>query len=207
MRVNDRPVDSRNILAQETLFRVGLTGDVVYCIAVLVLSAALYVILRPVDPNLAMLAVSGRFVQALTWLVLTLNLFTALRLLSSPEFASAFPPEQLPALARLYLSGFDHCYVGLAFWSMGDTIAAYLWFKSLYVSRALAVFGGLASAWCAACTFALFLFPDFPKVVNLWWFDMPMALFEIGLGFLLLVCGLRPSALTVAGSRAGSNER
>jgi hypothetical protein len=55
-----------------------------------------------------------------------------------------------------------------------------------------AAFGALASAWCAACTFALFLVPDFRNVVNLWWFDMPMALFEIALGFLLLFSDLRP---------------
>ncbi len=197
---------ARNILAQETLFRVGLTGDLLYCIAVLALSAALYVVLRPVDQNLALLAISGRLVQALTWLLVTLNLFTALRLLKSPEYATVFSPNQLPLLARPYLSGFDYYYVGLVFWSLGDTVAAYLWFKSRYVPSALAVFGAVASAWCAACTFALFLLPDFPKVVNLWWFDMPMALFEIGLAFLLLVRGLRPPALTAAGSRIGSNE-
>ncbi|MEN3339064.1 MAG: hypothetical protein V7647_2740, partial [Acidobacteriota bacterium] len=38
---------ARNILAHETLFRVGLVGDILYCIAVLVLSAALYVVLKP----------------------------------------------------------------------------------------------------------------------------------------------------------------
>ena len=32
-------------------------------------------------------------------------------------------------------------------------------------------------------------------MVNLWWFDMPMVLFEIALSFLLLLLGLRPSGL------------
>ena len=186
---------ARNILAHESLFRAGLVGFLLYCVAVLVLSAALYAVLKPVDQNLALLAVFGRLVQALIWVLLTLNLFTALRLLSSPEYARVFPPDQLPVLARLYLSGFDHYYVGLFFWSLTGIIGASLWFKSRYVPAALAVFGALASAWCAACTIALFLFPGFPKAVNLWWFDMPMALFEIALGFLLLVRGLRASAL------------
>lgn len=182
---------ARNILAHETLFRVGVAGDVLYCIGVLVLSTALYVVLKPVSRNLALLAVSGRLVHGLTWLMLTLNLFTALRLVTRPDYARAFPPDQLSVVARLYLSGYDHYYVGLLFWSLGATLGAYLWLKSRYVPGALAVFGILASAWCAACTFALFIFPDFPKLVNLWWFDTPMALFEIALSFLLLFRGLR----------------
>jgi hypothetical protein len=39
---------ARNILAHETLFRVGLAGNVLYCIAVLCVSASLYVVLKPV---------------------------------------------------------------------------------------------------------------------------------------------------------------
>lgn len=184
---------ARNILAHETLFRVGLAGNALYCIAVLVVTAALYVILGPVDRNLALLAAFGRLVHGFTWLLVTVNLFTALRLLSGPEYARVLPADQLPVLARLYLSGFDQYYVGLLFWSLGATAAAYLWLKSGYVPRALAAFGILASAWCAACTFVLFLSPDFPKLVNLWWFDTPMALFEIALSVLLLLRGLRPS--------------
>ena len=186
---------ARNILAHETLFRVGLTGGVLYCIGVLVLSAALYIVLKPVDQTLALLAALGRFVYALTWIILTLNLFTALRLLSHADYAQAFLTEHLPSLARLYLSGFDQYYVGLLFWSSGATVGAYLWLKSAYVPRALAAVGVLASAWCAACTLVLFLVPDFPKIVNLWWFDTPMGLFEFALSLVLLFRGLRPPEL------------
>ena len=183
---------AKNILAHETPFRIGLVGFVLYCVGVLVVSAALYVILKPVDQNLALLATFGRLVHGLTWLLVALNHFTALRLLSRPEYAG-FPSDQLPVLARLYLSGFDQYYVGLLFWSLGATAGAYLWLKARYVPSALAAFGILASAWCAGCTFVLLILPGFPKVVNLWWFDTPMALFEIALSLLLLFRGLRPS--------------
>jgi hypothetical protein len=192
--VGDDPAQTaRNILAHETLFRVGLVGDLLYCLSVLALSAALYVVLKLVEQTLALLAALGRLVHGFAWLLLTLNLFTALRLLSRPDFARLLPPDQLPLLARLYLSGFDHYYVGLLFWSLGATVGACLWLKSGYVPRALAAFGVLASGWCAACTFALFLVPEFQKAVNLWWFDTPMTLFELALSFVLLFRGLRPS--------------
>jgi hypothetical protein len=186
---------ARNIMAHETLFRIGIVGDMVYCVGVVVLLTALYVILKPVSQNLALLAAFGRLVHGLTWLLVTLNLFTALRLLSNADYSRAFGPDQLPALARLYLSGYDAYYIGLLFWALGATVGSYLWFKSNYIPRALAAFGVISSAWCAACTLVFYIFPDFAKVVNLWLFDSPMAIFELALSFWLLFKGLGPSVI------------
>jgi hypothetical protein len=74
---------------------------------------------------------------------------------------------------------------------MASGVGAYLWLKSRYIHPALAAFGVLAGAWCAGCTIVLFIFPGFSKIVNLWWFDTPMVLFEIVLSFQLLFSGLR----------------
>ena len=189
---------ARNILEHERLFRIGIAGDVVYCVGVVVLLTALYVVLKPVDQNLALLAAFGRLVHGFTYLLVTVNLFTALRLLSGADYARAFGPDQLPVLARLYLSGFDQYYVGLLFWALGATVGSYLWFKSNYIPKAMAAFGVISSAWCAACTFVLLIFPDFRSVVNWWWYDSPMGIFELALSFWLLFKGLRPSG--VAGS-------
>jgi hypothetical protein len=192
--VRGNPAETaRNILAHETLFRIGVAGDMAYCVGVVVLLTALYVILKPVGQTLALIAACGRLVHGLTWILVTLNLFTVLRLLSDADYSRAFGPDQLAALARLYLSGYDAYYVGLLFWGLGVTVASYLWFKSNYIPRALAAFGVISSAWCAACTFAFYIFPDFAKVVNLSWFDSPMAIFELVLSFWLLFKGLRPS--------------
>jgi len=182
---------ARNILAHERLFRIGIAGDVVYCVGVVVLLAALYVVLKPVDQNLALLAAFGRLVHGFTYLLVTINLFTALRLLSGADYSRAFGPDQLPVLARLYLSGFDQYYVGLLFWALGATVGSYLWFKSNYIPKAMAAVGVISSAWCAACTFVFYIFPGFSKVVNLWWFDSPMGIFELALSFWLLFMGLR----------------
>jgi hypothetical protein len=194
--VRGNPAETaRNILAHETLFRIGVAGGMVYCVGVVVLLTALYVILKPVSQNLALLAAFGRLVHGFTWLLVTINLFTALRLLSGADYSRAFGPNQLPALVQLYLSGYDAYYVGLLFWALGATVGSYLWFKSNYISRALAAFGVISSAWCAACTFVFYIFPDVAKVVNLSWFDSPMAIFELALSFWLLFKGLRPSGV------------
>jgi hypothetical protein len=187
---------ARNILAHERLFRIGIAGDLIYCAGVIVLLTALYVILKPVNRVLALLAAFWRFVFVLMWLVMTLNLFSALRLLSDPDYSRAFDAAPLQALASLYLgTRFDHYYVGLLFGALASTVCGYLWFKSRYIPRALAAFGVISSAFCVVCTLIFYIFPDFDKHVNLWWFDSPMTVFDIALSFWLLFKGLRPFEL------------
>ena len=184
---------ARNIMTHEGLFRIGIACDLIYCVAVVVQLTALYVILKPVNWGLALLAAFGRLVYALMWVLMTLNLFEALRLLSGADYLRVFEAERLQTLAKLYLSArFDQYYVGLLFWGLASTVCSYLWFKSNYIPRALAVFGVISSAWCAMCTFAFIIFPNFVEVVNLWWFDTPIGIFEIVTSFWLLFKGLRP---------------
>jgi hypothetical protein len=186
---------ARNILAHETLFRIGIASDLIYGIGTVVLLSALYVILKPVSRNLALLAAFSRLVYAMTWVVIALNYFTALRILSGAEYVRAFGADQAQALARLHLSGYDTYYVGLLFYGLASTVCGYLWFKSRYIPRGLAAWGVIASAWCALCTFVFIISPDFSKVVNLWWFDTPMGIFEIVTSFWLLFKGLASSEI------------
>jgi hypothetical protein len=184
---------AQNILAHERLFRIGIACDLLYSAGVVVLITALYVILKPVNRSLALVAAFWRLVYALTWVVIALNLFDALRLLGGANYLRVFEADRLQALAKLYLGrGFDVYYVGLLFYGLASTVCGYLWFKSNYIPRALAGWGVISSAWCAACTFVFFIFPNFTTLVNLWWFDTPMGLFEIATSVWLLFKGLRP---------------
>jgi Domain of unknown function (DUF4386) len=187
---------ARNILAHERLFRVGIAGDLLYCAGVVVLLTALYVILRPVNRGLALLAAFWRLVWVLMWLIATLNLFDALRLLRGADYLRTFEVERLQALARLYLgTRFDYYYAGLLFMALASTVCGYLWLKSRYIPRSLAAFGLISSAFCVACTLVFYIFPNFDQIVNLWWFDFPMSIFDIALSFWLLTKGLRPSGI------------
>ncbi|MBV9958260.1 MAG: DUF4386 domain-containing protein [Acidobacteria bacterium] len=185
---------ARNILAHQTLFRLSIACDLLYCAGVVVLLTALYVILRPVNRGVAVLGACFRLLYLLMWMVIALNSLYALRLLNGAEYLRVFEAERLQALARLSIANsFDVYYVGLLFYALASTVCGYLWLKSGYIPRALAAFGVLASAFCAACTFVFIISPGFSKVVNLWWFDSPMALFELAAGLWLLFKGLRLS--------------
>jgi hypothetical protein len=187
---------ARNILAHERLFRIGIAADVIYCAGVVVLLTALYVVLKPVNCGLALLAALWRLIWVFMWLLMTLNLFDSLRLLSGAEYLRAFEAGRLQDLARFYLgTSFDYYYVALLFGGLASTACAYLWFKSRYVPRALAGFGVITSAFAVACTLTFIIFPDFDKIVTLSWFDVPMGLFDIALSLWILFKGLTPSRI------------
>jgi len=184
---------ARNIVAHETQFRVTAVCFLIYSTSVVVLLAALYVILKAVNQGLALVGALFRLVFALLWLLTALNMLSALRMLSSASYLQVFEADRLRALARLHISAnFDDYYVGLPFFGLAATVCAYLWFKSNYIPKGLAVLGVISSAWCVICAFVFLIFPNFNKTVNDYWFDSPMAIFELVLSFWLLFKGLKP---------------
>ena len=187
---------AQKILANERLFRIGIACDILYCAGLVVLITALYVILKPVGRGLALLSTFWKLVYALAWIIMTLQFFDALRLVHGGDYLRAFETDRLQALAKLYLSArFDRYYGGLLFYSLGATLSSYLFLKSRYIPSLLATTGVISCAWCAFCTFVFLIFPDFTDLVNLWWFDTPMGLFEIATSLWLLFKGLSPSPL------------
>jgi len=186
---------AQNIAEHQTQVRLTAVCFLTYSLGVIVLLTALYVILKPINPGLALIGALFRLVFALLWLLAPLNLLGALRLLSNASYLQVFEPDRLQALARLHIgANFDAYYVGLPFFGLAATISARLWLKSNYIPKGLAISGLIASAWCVLCAFVFLIFPQFNKVVNDYLFDTPMALFELIVSFWLLFKGLKPVA-------------
>ena len=186
---------AQNIAEHQTQVRVTAVCFLTYSLGVIVLLTALYVILKPVNPGLALIGALFRLVFALLWLLAPLNLLGALRLLSNASYLQVFEPDRLQALARLHIgANFDAYYVGLPFFGLAATVCAWLWLKSNYIPRGLSIFGVIASAWCVLCAVVYLIFPGFNKIVNDYIFDSPMALFELAVSFWLLFRGLKPVA-------------
>src|SRR2546430_7041235 len=189
----DAAQTAQNILAHQTQFRIAAVCFLTYAVGVVVLLTALYVILKPVNPGLALVGALFRLVFALLWLLSPLNLLGALRLLGNARYLQVFEPDRLQALARFHLgSGFDDYYLGLPFFGLAATVCAWLWFKSSYIPKGLSIFGVIASAWCVLCALIYLIFPTFNQIVNDYIFDSPMALFELAVSFWLLFKGLKP---------------
>jgi uncharacterized Tic20 family protein len=189
----DDVATARNFAAHEPLLHFYIALSVAYGIGSLVVMAALYVIFRPIGRGLALFAVFARLLYAAMWFIQLIDLFYALRIMRGGGFMQVFEPERLQALAGLQLaSGWDAYYIGLTFYALGSILFSYLFFKSRYVPRALAVLGIAVSLFEGVCGFAYLIDRNFGAIVSVNWYEMPALLFDVVICIWILVRGLRP---------------
>jgi len=182
---------AKNIAASERLFRLGTVSNLITFASVVILLLALYVVLKPINRNVALLAAFWRLAESSIFALITLNDFVALRLLSSADYLRAFDTQQLQALAYTFVRAHDAGYlIGLVFFGLGSTVFAYLWFKSRYIPRAMAAWGIFSSLVVAIVTLAIMAFPSLAAVVIPVYF-VPIFIFEVTLGIWLLVKGIK----------------
>ncbi len=179
---------AENIIESERLFRVGIATDILTYVAVLSLVWALYVLLRPVNRNLALLAVLLRLLELATHLAATLFSLVAVTYLGGADHLKSFEPAQLHSLARVAITAqATGLSVGFMLVGLGSSVFAYLLLKSRDVPRVLAAWGIFSSLLLAAYAITFIVYPPLTSIWIAWM--IPMGIYEIGLGFWLLIKG------------------
>ena len=84
---------ARNILASERLFRIGIASDLITFAGDVILVWALYVVLKPINRDVALLAAFLRLTENSILAVATINSFAALALLSGAGYLRAVDTE------------------------------------------------------------------------------------------------------------------
>lgn len=200
-----------HILASESLWRLGIAGDLVMHVCDVFVMWALYVLLRPVNRNLALLNLLLNLIQTAVLVANKLNLLVPLFLLGDAPYLKAFDPAQLQAWSyvaiRLHEYGFG---VGLIFFGCVCLVEGHLIRKSGYLPRALGVLMQVAGVCYLINSFALLLAPDFegqlfPFIL------MPCLVAELSLALWLLLKGVnlqewtrRTGSASVEGSTVAS---
>src|SRR5712691_7884888 len=187
---------AQNLTAHERLFRLGTASNLAAFALDVVLITALYVVLKPVNRNLALLAAFWGLIETAILVVATLSDLEALRVLSGADYLRVFEADRLQALARLAIGAHAAAYnVGLLFFGFGSPVFCYLWLKSGYIPKALAAWGMFASVLVGVCALAFIIFPEVAKVVTIGYYGGPIFFFELAMGCWLLFKGLRPSGI------------
>ncbi|HMH32817.1 MAG TPA: DUF4386 domain-containing protein [Puia sp.] len=187
---------AQNIVEHERVFRFGIASNLTVFAVDIALITALYVVLKPVNRMLALLAAGWGLIETAILVVVTLNDLDVLRILSGADYLHAFEVSQLQALARLSIGAHDATYnVGLVFAGLRSTAFCYLWFKSGFIPRVLAAWGVFASFLMGACAFCFIIFPELRKVVPVEIYGSLIFVFELTMGFWLLFKGLRSSGM------------
>jgi len=120
---------------------------------------ALYVLLRPVNRNLALLAVFFRLVETTTACVAIISSYVAMQLISDTEHLKSFDSNQIQALLILHDTYALTFVIVAIFLGLGSTVFNYLLFKSRYIPRVLAAWGIFSSLLLLISQFTIIIFP------------------------------------------------
>ena len=163
----DVTATANNIMASQLLWRSSIAGDVMLLVCAVVQALLFYVLLRPVNKNLALLAVFFNLVECAIDGVNKLNLIAALFLSGGADYLKAFEPHQLHALAYLSLKMHAYGYaISLVFFGFVCLIFGHLLFRSGYFPKALGVLMTIAGLSYLTNSFTLILVPTYAGTIS-----------------------------------------
>ena len=140
--LNDAPMTIQNIIDHGMLYRAGLISFVIVTILDVLVAWALYVLLKPVHKNLAVLAAWFRLIYTAIFAGALNHLLNVLPLLSSADIQSAIHAEQLNAQTMLLIDSFKNGWlIGLVFFAFHLLVVGILIIKSKgYLPKWIGIF-------------------------------------------------------------------
>ena len=134
----DAATTANNILASQGLFRVGFVTELVSAVFFLLAAWSLYVLLKPVNKNLALLFLLLNLGGVAVECINVLNLYAALQFLSGANYLTAFQTGQLQAMAMSYLNLYTNGFlIAQIFFTAWLLPLGYLVYKSRFLPKFL----------------------------------------------------------------------
>jgi len=136
----DAAATATNILAHETLFRLGLAGDLLVIACYIAVTALFYELFKPVNSSVSLTAAFFSLVGcAIQGLACAFELAPFV-VLGGGQPLSVFKVEQLQAQAYMFLKLYGQVYkVGLVFFGFYCLLIGYLILRSTFLPRLLGV--------------------------------------------------------------------
>jgi hypothetical protein len=186
----DVQVTVNHILAQALQFRLGVLISLFAYVLFLLAAWALYVLLKPVNETMALLFLLLNLGGFAVLVISHLNLVASLLLLSGTDYLKGFQPDQLQALAMVFLNLYKY----------GSTIAqipfgvwlfplGYLVYKSGFLPKILGVFLIVDCFGLLIYVCQRFLLPDYAFIAYPCWVIGFIA--EVSFTLWLLIKGVK----------------
>jgi len=179
-----------NIMAHEGLFTITVVGDLLAAALFFLAAWALYVLLKPVNKDLALLFLllnlGGVAIQCSS----DLFLFASQLLMNNPDYLNGFQVGQLQALAMFFLDLREKAFT-VAWLFSGAWLfpLGYLVFKSGFLPKILGIVLMVHCFTWMSTFFQSFLFPGFTAITYV---SYPLGFIaEFGLTLWLLIMGAK----------------
>jgi hypothetical protein len=186
----DATATANNIVASESLFRIGIVSCLLCQAAFIFLVLALYRLLKGVNQQHASLMVSLVLVAVPIAFLNMLNPLAALLLLSDDGFLTVFEPNQLHALVMVFLNLQEHGnIIAQIFWGLWLFPFGWLVFKSGFFPRILGVLLIIACFGYLVHSLTFLLFPHYEAIVSSY-AAVPEAIGELSMVLWLLIKGV-----------------
>ena len=161
----DAATTANNIMASDSLFRLGFVGDLIGATVHILLVYFLYKLLKPVNRNHALLLLIFGLVGVPIAMLNMLNHFAALLLLSGADYLTTFTADQLQTLAMFFLDLQRHgAFIAWIFYGLWLFPLGYLVFKSGYIPRILGILLIIGGFGYLIDFFIIFLFPNLATI-------------------------------------------
>jgi hypothetical protein len=153
----------RNIVANRGLFVAGILAYLINFVCDVLIAWGLYVLLVPVNRSLALLTAWFRLLYTAIAVVALFKMVTAFRLLNTPDYLTAFGPDQLHAQVLLLLNSFRYEWsMSMVFFGTHLGLLGYLVYRSGYIPRIFGVLLGIDGlGWLIDCL-SPYLYPNAP---------------------------------------------
>ena len=189
-----------NIAAHETLFRLGIVGDLFCGTIVIFVVLALYRLFQGVDQKLAVLMVIlGGVLPAAIDFFIVLNDAAALILVRGADFLSVFDKPQREALAMLFLRMHDQEILAAEiFWGLWLVPLGILVYRSRFLPRFLGVWLIVNGVAYLVNSFTGLMLPHYQNAVSN--FTFPVLTGEVAFVLWLLIMGTKEQTVNAPAS-------
>src|SRR5881275_1044162 len=158
---NDAAATAANILAKESLFRLGFTADLISGLSYVGVTIFIYYLLKPVSRSLSLLGaffgLAGVAIGGASWVIH----LAPLLLLHGDQYLTAFTTSQLQTMSLAALTLQMQVFpIGMVFFGIQCISIGYLIARSTFLPRILGVILAIGGTCYLIVSFANFLTPS-----------------------------------------------
>ena len=163
----DASATANNVRASQDLLRAGIASDAIVFLIEIILTVMIFVLLKPVNKTLSLVAAFARLAMTIIQGLNVLNYFMVLSLVGGAGYLTVFSTPQLDALVLFFFELRDSvAFVWGLFFALHLLVSGYLVYQSGFIHKVVGLLLAVAGLCYAVQDFGNILFPQFNEILT-----------------------------------------